>query len=151
MLQTNRGDAKRAPTKKPIPFEFVIEELQKLQPTMRPMFGCQSLYVGEKIILILREKDTNTHDNGIWVATTKEHHESLRKDFPQLRNITIFGDGPTDWQVLPSEEGDFESDALRLCAFILRRDPRIGKIPNSKKKKKAAPAKKTPPSKTKKK
>jgi hypothetical protein len=71
-------------------------------------------------------------DNGVWLATTSEHHESLRRDFPQMRSIQVLGSGVTGWQVLPADEEDFEAAALRACELVLARDPRIGKVPGAK-------------------
>jgi hypothetical protein len=34
--------------------------------------------------LILRDKRENTKDNGVWLATTEQHHESLRREFPNM-------------------------------------------------------------------
>lgn len=121
--------------KKTIPFEFVLDELADADPVTRPMFGCTSVYVGDKIVLILREKETEPRDNGVWLATTPEFHESLKKDFPRMRSISMFGPGPTGWQVLPVDEPDFEEAALKACRLILKGDPRIGKVPKSRKKK----------------
>jgi hypothetical protein len=71
-------------------------------------------------------------DNGVWLATTSEHHESLRRDFPQMRSIQVLGSGVTGWQVLPADEEDFEAADLRACELVLARDPRIGKVPGAK-------------------
>lgn len=120
--------------KKSIPFEFVLEKLDALSPVIKPMFGCHALYVAEKIILVLRKKEKDDPDNGVWVATQLEFHASLKKDFPSLTNITLFGEKGT-WQILPEEAEDFEESVLRLCDMVLKRDPRIGKIPKAKKKK----------------
>lgn len=119
--------------KKPIPFDFVLEELSSLNPRTNPMFGCTAIYVGEKIIFILRKKEGGpTEDNGIWLATTGEHHESLKKDFPHMRSIAVFGPGPTGWQVLPEDAADFEESVFRVCEFVKNQDPRIGKVPKAK-------------------
>ncbi len=93
------------------------------------MFGCLGIYVGEKIVLILREKETNTADNGVWLATFPEHHESLRTKITSIRSLISFGPGPTSWQVIPAESDLFEEEALLACEMVLRNDPRIGKIP----------------------
>ena len=134
--------------RKPVAFEFVLDALGGLDYQVRPMFGATALYRGEKIILILREKEEFADDNGVWLATAPEHHESLREDFPSMRSIRIFGPGPTSWQNLPAESADFESEALKACELILQGDPRIGKIPVRKAKKKASnqklPKKKLP-------
>ena len=93
------------------------------------MFGCLAVYVGEKIVLILRDKLGADEDNGVWIATAEEHHESLRGEFPGMRSIRVFRKDVTHWQVLPSDAADFEEAALRACELIAARDPRIGKIP----------------------
>lgn len=118
---------------KPAPFNFVIENLFAAQPVVKPMFGAHAVYVNEKIVLILRDK--NDEDSGIWIATTSEHHKSLKKDFPIMRSIKIFGSGETAWQVLPKDEDDFETSVNQICDFILKGDIRIGKTPKPKKKK----------------
>lgn len=138
--------AEPAPKKgaKRVPFDFVLDELASLNPTTRPMFGCTAVYVGEKIVLVLRQKDAPSEDNGVWLATTHEHHEALRKDFPNMRSITVFGDGgPSGWQVLHEDDEDFEEAALRACALVREGDARIGKVPKSKSAKKTVAGKAT--------
>lgn len=93
------------------------------------MFGCLAIYVREKIVLILRDKAKPPEDDGVWLATTAEHHESLRREFPSMRSIRVFGTKVTGWQVLPCDAHDFEWAALRACELIAARDPRIGKVP----------------------
>jgi hypothetical protein len=126
-------DLLAAPVKrKTAPYPFVLETLEILSPRTKPMFGCIAVYVQEKIVLILREKGTH-EDNGVWLATTEPHHESLRREFPHMRSIGVFGDGLTGWQVLPADAQDFEESALRACELIAARDPRIGKVPKPRK------------------
>ena len=114
---------------KPVPHEFVLDEIARLAPVTRPMFGCLAVYVGDKIVLILRDKRQSPADNGVWLATTAEHHESLRREFPRMRSIRVFGREPTQWQVLPADDPEFEAAAIRACKLLLARDPRIGRIP----------------------
>jgi hypothetical protein len=118
----------------------VLEELDEVSPYTKPMFGAHSVYVDDKIVLILRDRPASKPDNGVWLATSKEHHASLQKDFPSMRSIEVFREaGPTGWQVLPADAEDFESAVLKACEFILKGDPRIGKIPKSKLKSKPKP------------
>ena len=112
-----------------MPHEFVLDALATLSPVTRPMFGCVAIYVEEKIVLILRHRPRSAADNGVWIATTLEHHESLRGDFPGMRSIHVLGKGITGWQVLPADAPDFEEAALHACELILAGDARIGKIP----------------------
>jgi hypothetical protein len=134
--------------RKPIPHEFVLDAIAALSPQTRPMFGCLAVYVQDKIVLILRNKDTpdQTADNGVWLATTEEHHQSLRQEFPNMRSIqvlskkvlskkvltkNVLGKKETGWQVLPADAEDFEEAALHACELILAGDPRIGKVPGA--------------------
>lgn len=113
----------------------MLEELDRLEPFVRPMFGCYAIYVGEKLMLILRDRADHPDDNGVWVAALKEHHASLKKEFPCLRSIRLFESMDTVWQNIPKEEDDFEELVLKVCGLIVKGDPRIGKIPKPKKKK----------------
>jgi hypothetical protein len=115
--------------RKLIPHEFVLEAIASVSPWTRPMFGCLAVYVDEKIVLALRDKTDHPEDNGVWLATTKEHHESLRCAFPDLRSIQVLGKGVTGWQVLPADAANFEEEALSICESIVCGDPRIGKLP----------------------
>jgi hypothetical protein len=117
--------------RKAVPHEFVLEAIAALSPQTRPMFGCLAVYVEDKIVLILRDKRDKTADNGVWLATTEEHHESLRREFPNMRSIQILGKKVTGWQVLPIDAPDFEEAALRACELVVARDPRIGKVPGT--------------------
>jgi hypothetical protein len=127
-----------AKTRKAIPHEFVLEAIAGLSPVTRSMFGCLAVYVGEKIVLILRDKGDGAADNGVWLATTKEHHQSLRSTFPNMRSIQVLGKGVTGWQILPVDAPDFEEGALRACELIVARDPRIGKVPGARRASKSA-------------
>src|SRR5262249_21294422 len=49
-----------AKPRKRVPHEFVLEALAELEPRTNPMFGCLAVYVGEKIVLILRDKRDHT-------------------------------------------------------------------------------------------
>jgi hypothetical protein len=117
--------------RKAVPHQFVLDAIAALSPTTRPMFGCLAVYVAEKIVLILRDKREITADNGVWLATSKDHHDSLRREFPNMRSIQVLGKGVTGWQVLPADTPDFEEAALRACERILAGDPRIGKVPGA--------------------
>jgi hypothetical protein len=115
--------------RKAAPHEFVLDAMAALWPRTRSMFGCLAVYVEDKIVLILRDKRDETVDNGVWLASIEEHHESLRGEFPNMRSIRAFGNKVTGWQVLPADAPDFEEAALRACELIAIGDPRIGKVP----------------------
>jgi hypothetical protein len=126
--------------RKPIPFEFVLDALSAVSPRTNPLFGCLAVYVGEKIVFALRDKPGETSaDNGVWLATTLDHHETLHREFPNMRSIGVLGGEVTGWQLLPSDAPDFETASLRACELVIAGDPRIGKIPKAKRRSTATP------------
>jgi hypothetical protein len=129
--------------RKAVPHEFVLDAIGSLAPETRPMFGCLAVYVQDKIVLILRDKRDPAADNGVWLATTEEHHQSLRREFPNMRSIQVFGKPVTGWQVLPADAPDFEEAALHACDLVLAKDSRIGKIPGARRASKSSTEAKT--------
>ena len=125
--------------RKAVPHAFVLDAIADLSPVTRPMFGCLAVYIEEKIVIIMRDKCEGAPDNGVWLATTEEHHEGLRREFPSMRSIQALGKEVTGWQVLAVDGPDFERDALRVCELILAKDPRIGKVPKRRAKTRSKP------------
>lgn len=120
---------------KTIPFDFVLDFLYPFEVIIKPMFGCHALYSEQKILLILRNKEDYLRDNGVWIATDKKHHESLRKKITSLRRIYLLGNGAeTNWQNIPIESINFESEVRYACELIRMQDTRIGKLPAKKRK-----------------
>src|ERR1700680_3441288 len=114
--------------RKPIPHAFVLDAISTLSPYTRPMFGCLAIYVKDKIVLILRDNPTNTADNGVWLATTQEHHQSLRREFPNMRFIQVLGKRVTGGQVLPVDAPEEATDRedLPAGAGAAGNDPEAG-------------------------
>ena len=124
--------------RKTIPFEFVLDYLVPLDVTIKQMFGVWAIYLDRKIVLVLRLRDDHPESNGVWIATSREHHKSLKNDFPSLRPISYFSEatGESEWQVLPVGAEDFEVSVRQVCEMIKHNDSRIGKVPGYKKVKK---------------
>jgi len=122
---------KALPSKKSIPFSFVLEELDSLQPIVKPMFGCFMVYLAEKAVLFLCNSDRAIFANqqGVWVATTPEHYHSLAREFSSTRSEKPGRIGKSPWLRLPAGAPDFEEQVTRACQLILNCDPRIGRTP----------------------
>jgi hypothetical protein len=132
-------DARPVKKKREPPFPFVLDAIEALEPRVKAFFGGWGVYVGEKIVLILWEK-SGDEDSGVWLATVREHHESLGRDLPSMRSIAMFSEGgPSGWQVLPAESDAFEEDVLRACAMIRKGDERIGKVPKPRRRRMSGP------------
>lgn len=117
---------------KAVPFAFVLDELERLAPYTRPMFGCTAVYVGERIALILRDRGPRDADNGVWIAFAPEHSASVTSELPALTRISIFGDKVAGWMKLSESSPSFEDDVMHVCERLLAKDPRFGKVPKPK-------------------
>ncbi|MFN5181584.1 MAG: hypothetical protein ACK5D5_01020 [Bacteroidota bacterium] len=123
--------------KNAFPFPFVLDLIQNIDIEIKPMFGCHAVYSGEKILIILRNKESHTDSNGIWIATDFDHHNSLSEYFGGLNPVSILsGSGKnTAWQMIRYSDDHFEEKVGLLCELINKKDKRIGKIPRKKTKK----------------
>jgi hypothetical protein len=110
------------------PFRFVLEEILPIRPTLRQMFGFTYVYLGEKLLLSLRDSVKQPRFNGVWLYTQAEHIQSLRAQFPLLPRRCFWKSGKNGWVILPSEIEDFEEYAFRACELILRGDQRVGRV-----------------------
>lgn len=116
------------------PFPFVVEALSPLQPEIRPMFSGFAVYVGEKIVLMLRNSSKQVEDNGLWLVLSESvdpEDVSMRWEFPSLRPIGLLGGKIQHWRLIPADSASFEFESLHACELLLRHDPRIGRIPES--------------------
>jgi len=133
MPSPRRGvrDPFAAPKKtKRIPHDFVLDALESRSPRTRPMFGCEAIYLDERIVFVLRDKGDS--DDGVWLAFEPSRAAEVRAMFPRLRSIDIFGDGVGGWLKLSAKDPDFEEDALAACALLVNGSELIGKIPKKK-------------------
>ncbi|MDF2430588.1 MAG: hypothetical protein JWP44_219 [Mucilaginibacter sp.] len=111
-----------------IPFDFVFDYLPS-DIIVKKMFGMHYIYLGKKIIVILHKRNNQSELNGIWVATSKDYHENLKNNIPELSAFFIAGDERHgDWLLLPEHAEDFEGAAIKVCEMISHGDPAIGKL-----------------------
>lgn len=118
------------------PFPFVLEALAPLRPEVRRMFSGFAVYVGDLIVCMLRDHAKSPQDNGLWLVLAEgvdPADKSLRRDFPSLRKIELLGGKIGHWLLIPADGNDFEAEAERACELLLRRDPRLGRVPQSRK------------------
>jgi hypothetical protein len=123
-----------------IPFEFVLEQLAPLSPTVRAMFGSTGVYLGERVVFILRQK--RDVDDGVWVCFEPELEAEVLSLFPALQRIEVLGNVRA-WRKLSASSETFEDDVLRACKLLVSGDQRLGKLPErlkTKRTKSATPA-----------
>lgn len=122
------------PKRRSAPFPFIVEALAPLEPEVRPMFSGFAVYVGEKIVLMLRDSAKQPEDNGVWLVfseTANLADSGIRKDFPSIRLIKLLGGKIGHWRLIPADSPTFESEALHACGLLLKHDVRFGRIPQS--------------------
>ncbi len=117
-----------------VPHSFVLEALAPLHPEVQRMFSGFAVYSSDRLLMMLRQHVKSPQDNGIWLVLSEDTDpadESLRRDFPPIRRIELLRSKISHWLLLPSDDADFERLALHACDLILRRDSRLGRIPQS--------------------
>jgi putative CocE/NonD family hydrolase len=113
-----------------IPFDFILDYLLTIEMEVRPFFGMFSIYSGQKLLLMLRDRKNEPEMNGIWIAMNKGH-EALKRELPGLGEYPGARPNKKDdgWLHISPDSDNFEQLAIRICELIVHRDPRIGKIP----------------------
>ena len=93
------------------------------------MFGTKAAYLEGKLVLCFSDGEEPWH--GVLVATDRERQPSLIEEFPELSPHSVL----PKWLYLPDSSDAFERVAERLVALARARDPRIGVIPQLRKRK----------------
>ncbi len=112
------------------PLQWLAEPLVD-EPTfiLKSWFGGRTIMLHGKHHLFLTTQGEPWQ--GVLVCTYREHHASLRAEFPSLQQHPILG----KWLYLPEAGDTFERDAKRLVQLVRANDPRLGILPSPKKKK----------------
>lgn len=98
------------------------------------MFSGYAVYIADRLFFMLREHLKHPKDNGVWLVLAEgidPADASLRQDFPSIRAIEMLGDKIRHWLLIPSDGADFEKEAIDACDLVRNRDPRLGRIPQS--------------------
>lgn len=110
-----------------MPFDFLLDYLPA-NVVIKPAIGMFYIYFEGKIVLIFRKVGKNPQHNGIWIATRRDDHASLKTEIPAVSDFD-FGEEvfESNWLQLKDDHEDFEEAAIALCECVARRDKRIGK------------------------
>jgi hypothetical protein len=100
---------------------WIFEALED-DPTFvqRKLFSFDAAYLDGRLYLAVAEgKDPW---NGLLVCTSRQHHASIRNEYPQLVPHKVLG----KWLHLSLSHPEFESVAIDIAARARKRDPRLG-------------------------
>lgn len=98
------------------------------------MFSGYAVYVGDRIVCMLRDHAKSPQDNGVWLVLSESVNpgdKALRQEFPSLRPIERLRGKISHWLVIPSDSPTFEEEALHACDRLLQHDSRFGRVPKS--------------------
>ncbi len=93
------------PKRKAPPYPFVLEALAPLAPEVRRMFSGFAVYIGDRIVLMLRDHTQSPQDNGMWLVLSESVNPddpSLRQEFPSLRPIELLHGKISHWLLIPA-------------------------------------------------
>jgi hypothetical protein len=120
--------AQRTAAIKPVHLYAWLWEPLESEPSfvLRPMFGTKAAYLGGRLVLCFSARTEPWR--GVLVATERQHHTTLIREFPELSPHPIL----PKWLYLPDSVSNFEAVAARLVKLVRQRDFRIGVAPNAK-------------------
>jgi hypothetical protein len=98
------------------------------------MFSGFAVYLGDKIVLMLRDSLKHPEDNGVWLVfseTANLADPGIRRDFPSIRLIGLLGGKIGHWRLIPADSPTFETEALHACELLIKHDARFGRVPQS--------------------
>jgi hypothetical protein len=103
------------------PLLWVFEPLEEdARFVLRKLFSFDAAYLDGRLYLAVAGGKEPW--NGMMVCTSREHHASIRSQFPQLVPHKVLG----KWLYLSQSHPEFESVAVELAAMARKRDPRLG-------------------------
>ena len=114
-----------------IPYPFILEYLNGVDITVKPMFGGYAVYSDGKLQLFLLRRagkpnyEKGLTENGIYAAGTADHIDSLRSEFPDAEFQLL--KGGKVWIFFAESSEMFEPYTAAACEMIAARDPRLGR------------------------
>jgi hypothetical protein len=91
------------------------------------MFGGLAAYLHDRLMLVLVEptKTGRWRWHGVLVATDREHHPSIRADFPSLAPHRVLA----KWLYIDSTDKEFEVTMEAVAKRMAANDRRFGVVP----------------------
>jgi hypothetical protein len=89
-----------------LPYDFFFDYLPEDRIEIKKMFGHNCVYFDGLMVMFMIAKDGNP-DNGICLATSKDHIASLSKEIKSLRHLESYGPDSTDWRLIPADSNKF--------------------------------------------
>lgn len=112
-----------------LPYDFVLRSLYPVRPKIKKLLGGYGLYLNQKLILFLRERNDITPEfNGVFVATVPEFYKELQQEIHTSRMEFDFDGSKDSWIFISEDLPEFEQKVNLACELIKAGDERIGKL-----------------------
>lgn len=117
---------------KPVHPHTWLWETVEQEPTfvLRTMFGTKAVYLHGLMMLCFTASEEPWR--GVLVCTDRDRQPALIKEFPSLTPHQVL----PKWLYLSESSSDFETTATKLVRLARAKDPRLGVVPNVRKRKK---------------
>jgi hypothetical protein len=107
--------------------EWIFEPLAH-RPGFRKkrMFGGLAAYLHDRLLMVLVEptKSGRWKWHGVLVATSKERHDAIRKEFPSMAPHDVL----SKWLYVDSRDDEFEPVMQAVAEAMARHDARFGVV-----------------------
>lgn len=110
-----------------LPYQFVLRELYPFRPKVRKLFGCYALMQDKKILMLLRDRESQPEFNGVLVATQPEYFPALQQEIHTSRMEFDLDGADQTWIFISEDIDGFEEKVKKACAMVKAGDTRIGK------------------------
>jgi hypothetical protein len=110
-----------------IPHNFVLQALFPLRPTIKKMLGAYGVFLHNRMIMFLRDSESELEFNGVFIATQPEYFQQLQQEI-HLSKMQFDLDGSIDsWIFISEDLDDFKEKVIKACEMVKNNDDRIGK------------------------
>lgn len=111
-----------------VPYEFLLDYISPQKKVdVKPMFGSYVVYVNDRMIFFLRDREDEPEVNGVWVAAAKSYYEELAGKLSMNEQAAPQSKGENKWLLIHKDRDDFESIVLRACELVNAGDRSIGR------------------------
>lgn len=110
-----------------VPYSYILSFLYPLRPKIKKTLGCYGLMLGDKLVMLLRERENHPEFNGVFISTQPQYFDELTKEL-HSSNMEFDIDGHHHTWIFISEDlEDFDEIVKRAAELIKKGDERIGK------------------------
>ncbi len=110
-----------------VPYDFVLQYLYPVRPEIRKFLKGYALFYNKKILLYLRDGETQPEYNGVYIATEPQYFDALENEIHSSKMEFDLDGAAFTWLFISEDLPDFNQKVKKACELIKANDTRIGK------------------------